>query len=59
MMGFGPTEARQLTYWEFTAMLTVWNERHRDPSAMDESEMPDFETMKSGLIAMSANDTVN
>lgn len=37
-MGFGPTDARNLTYWEYTAMLTVWNERHK---ADDKPEAPD------------------
>ena len=27
-MGVGPGDARKLTWWEFTAMKAVWNERH-------------------------------
>lgn len=29
MMGVPPSDARRLTIWEFTAMRTVWNARHR------------------------------
>lgn len=29
MMGIPPSEARRLSYWEFTAMRAVWNERHK------------------------------
>lgn len=29
MMGLQPSEAKRLTYWEFTAMRHEWNERHK------------------------------
>ena len=29
-MGIGPAEARELSYWEYSALLQAWNERH-DP----------------------------
>lgn len=29
MMGIGPADAGRLTYWQYTAMRHVWNERHR------------------------------
>ncbi len=29
-MGLGPAETRELSYWEYSALLRQWNERH-DP----------------------------
>lgn len=29
MMGFSPLDGKKLTYWEYTALLTEWNERHK------------------------------
>ena len=29
-MGIGPAEARELSYWEYSALLLTWNARH-DP----------------------------
>ncbi len=29
MGGVQPSEAKRLTYWEFTAMRSQWNERHQ------------------------------
>lgn len=29
-MGVPPSEAGRLTYWQFTAMRAIWNERHAD-----------------------------
>jgi hypothetical protein len=31
MGGIPPSEAKRLTYWEFTAMRHTWNERHKRP----------------------------
>jgi hypothetical protein len=31
MMGIPPSEAKRLTYWEFTAMRHEWNVRHPRP----------------------------
>ena len=28
-MGIPPSEAKRLTYWEFTAMRHTWNQRHK------------------------------
>ena len=33
MMGIPPSEAKRLTYWEFTAMRHEWNVRHRSDEA--------------------------
>lgn len=30
MMAISPSEARALTYWEYTALLSIWNDRHSD-----------------------------
>lgn len=43
MMGVDIREARQMSYWEFTAMKAVWNARHRPE---DEVAPPDGETMR-------------
>lgn len=29
MGGLAPSEAKRLTYWEFTALRFAWNERHK------------------------------
>lgn len=41
MMGFGPDEARGLTYWEYTGLLTEYNERHKTDDAVETPD-PDF-----------------
>ena len=38
MMGIPPSEARALSYWEYTALLAVWNERH---GTGEERTLPD------------------
>lgn len=44
MMGIGPGDAGRLTYWQYTAMRHVWNERHRsDEEPDDEIEAPSVE----------------
>lgn len=40
MMGIPPSEARDLSYWEYTALLTVWNERHSPNGADRPSDLP-------------------
>lgn len=45
-----------MTYWEYTAALATrasWNDDE------DDSDAPDFETMKAGLITFRENNTVN
>lgn len=37
MGGIPPSEAKRLTYWEFTAMRHVWNLRHKTD---DDEKMP-------------------
>jgi hypothetical protein len=37
MMGVPPEQAQRLTYWQYTAMRAVWNERHRRPDGDDGS----------------------
>lgn len=47
MMGIGPTEAGRLTYWQYTAMRHVWNERHRlDDSGDNDIELPTEEFVR-------------
>lgn len=42
MMGFGPGDARDLTYWEYTGLLTEYNERHKSDDDKIEAPDPDF-----------------
>lgn len=35
-MGIPPDQAKRLTVWEFTAMRSVWNARHKRPDDDDE-----------------------
>lgn len=44
MMNIGPAEAGALTYWQYTAMRHVWNERHSlDGEADDDIAAPDLD----------------
>ena len=38
-MGIGPLQARELSYWEYSALLRTWNERH-DPDGANEPVEP-------------------
>lgn len=40
MMSIPPSEARELTWWEYQAMLWNWNDRH-STDEQDEAEAPD------------------
>lgn len=46
MMGIPPSEAKRLTYWEFTAMRHGWNERHKPPAEAGEVEAPSVEFVR-------------
>lgn len=39
MGGILPSEAKRLTYWEFTAMRHTWNERYKKPGDDDGEPM--------------------
>lgn len=39
-MGIQPSEAKDLSHWEYQGRLAVWNEAHKSP---DEIEAPDAE----------------
>lgn len=51
MMG-ASAMARDLTYWEYTAMLTVYNERHRPA---DEVDRPDMDMVQASFDMIAAN----
>ena len=38
-MGIGPSQARGLSYWEYSALLRTWNARH-DPDGEQEAVAP-------------------
>lgn len=40
MGGIQPSEAKRLTYWEFTAMRHKWNEAHKSDNDNSPVEMP-------------------
>lgn len=40
MGGIQPSEAKRLTYWEFTAMRHTWNARHKRPGDDDGLPLP-------------------
>jgi hypothetical protein len=48
MGGIPPSEAKRLTYWEFTAMRHEWNERHKSPADRENEavEPPTLETVR-------------
>lgn len=41
MGGIQPSEAKRLTYWEFTAMRHAWNFRHKTDDADAPMPLPD------------------
>lgn len=43
-MNIQPSEARRLSYWEYSARLTIYNERHQTED--DAVELPSVEWMK-------------
>jgi hypothetical protein len=43
MMGIPPSEAKRLTYWEFTAVRATWNERHESGTPTGEPAEPPSE----------------
>ncbi|MDO9489031.1 MAG: hypothetical protein Q7J32_11700 [Sphingomonadaceae bacterium] len=40
-MGIGPAEAGVLSYWEYSALLHTWNERHAGDGAPEPATPPD------------------
>ncbi len=42
-MGIGAGDARDLSYWEYSALLCTWNERH-DPDGEAEPVAPPSES---------------
>lgn len=48
MMGVPPDQAARLTYWQFTAMREIWNERHaeNEPDGGDPVEPPSEEFVR-------------
>lgn len=45
-MHIPPSEAKALTWWEYTALTTVWNERHAGKDGASEVEPPSDEVMR-------------
>lgn len=43
MGGIQPSEAKRLTYWEFTAMRHQWNEAHKSGDDHEPVELPSVE----------------
>jgi hypothetical protein len=45
MMGIPPSEARQLSWWEYQAILWNWNDRHDTGDNKDPVEPPSDESV--------------
>lgn len=45
MMGVSVADARALTWWEFTALRTQWNQRHDPDGKNAPVELPDEHEM--------------
>lgn len=55
MGGIGPTEAGRLTYWQYTAMRHVWNERHRSTDDVEDGiEAPTPEFVRERMAVLEA-----
>lgn len=55
MGGIGPEEAGRMTYWQYTALRHVWNERHRlDDSPDDDIEAPTPEFVRERMAMLEA-----
>lgn len=46
MGGIQPSEAKRLTYWEFTALRYEWNDRHKAPDEQDGVTPPTVEFVR-------------
>lgn len=46
MMGVSPSEAGRLTYWQFTALRSEWNDRHEKDDPNTPMEPPDEEFVR-------------
>lgn len=54
MMGIPPSEAKRLTWWEYSALMAEWNARHAPPEAEAEVEAPTAEQMEASARAAAA-----
>lgn len=46
MGGLPPSEAKRLTYWEFTALRHEWNERHKSPEDAEAVKPPSVDFVR-------------
>ena len=46
MGGIPPSEAKALTYWEYTALRHEWNERHKSEGDLEPVEAPTEEFVR-------------
>lgn len=46
MGGLPPSEAKRLTYWEFTALRHEWNARHKSEDESGDVELPTVEFVR-------------
>lgn len=52
MMGMTMADARDCSYWEYTAVLSTWNERHKSDDDNEPVDAPDFETFQRAQAAI-------
>lgn len=50
MMGIGPREAGAMTYWQYSAMRYVWNERHSTGDDDSDIEAPSEDFVRERML---------
>jgi len=55
MGGIPPSEAKRLTYWEFTAMRHVWNLRHPTDDGDEPAPLPDEDFVRQSQAELLAS----
>ena len=50
MMGVPPSEAKALTWWEYGAMITVWNERHSTEAEAADAPDADYSARRDAML---------
>lgn len=49
MMNFGPIEARELTYWEYTGLIHEYNARHETEDVIEPPDADFFDAQMERL----------
>ena len=54
VMGFGLSDLKTWSLWEYDAIITGWNEAHRDPNEDEKPEAPSIEEHRKRAKALEA-----